>query len=203
MQAMNQISRMPPYPSTSPFDLKNSIYSTKNRTCSNVSIALMLLLLRKTAMTRSTICIVSLRTGGAFPSRCANIPNAFPIPAVTVLLPRTSVSIHPHKPRHRVQHAAITPARPTPPRQCTRTCLPCRVYRSITRQSCRSVCTTEMGARPSGIGMRRTSNPCLFAVAAYSSQGTPKSASSSSSRQQTMHRTPVSHILRRSVARSR
>jgi hypothetical protein len=61
-------------------------------------------------------------------------------------------SIHPQSPNLMSQQQATTPARPTPPRQCMRTCTPRRVKVLIKSVRCVSRDAGASGARPSGVG---------------------------------------------------
>jgi hypothetical protein len=62
------------------------------------------------------------------------------------------LSSHPQSPRRMAQQQAIRPARPTPPRQCTRIGMPLRVYWLIRLVKCTSRYAGVSGAKPSGIG---------------------------------------------------
>ena len=62
------------------------------------------------------------------------------------------LSSHPQSPRRMAQQQAIRPARPTPPRQCTRIGIPLRVYWFIRLVKCTSRYAGASGAKPSGIG---------------------------------------------------
>lgn len=121
-------------------------------------MALTLLRLRTTSMTRSTIWSVSRRTTvslshprnvSAGGSSCFISDTLVMVAALGV----TSVSIHPQRPSFSIQQHANSPARPTPPRQCTNTEMPCRVYRLIIQSRSSSRALGESGARPSGRGM--------------------------------------------------
>lgn len=130
-------------------------------------MALTLLRLRTTSITRSTICNVSHRTmvllshrnvsAGTSSSRF--ISDTF---VVVTALGATSVSIHPQRPSFSIQQHAKSPARPTPPRQCTNTEVPCRVYLSMIRSRSTSRALGESGARPSGRGRLRTDGTCQW-----------------------------------------
>ena len=71
---------------------------------------------------------------------------------VTIGAPSRQLSSHPQRPRRIAQQHAIRPARPTPPRQCTRIGIPLRVYWLIRLVKCTSRYAGASGAKPSGIG---------------------------------------------------
>ena len=102
-------------------------------------------------------------------------------------LSHSAASLHPHNPSLSIQQHAMRPARPTPPRQCARMGIPRSVYCSSTRVRWPSRCAGERGARPSGMGMRRTSSPRSLATFQYSDQEAPRNSSSVSSKQLVSH----------------
>ena len=168
-----------PFPS-----LKYSTYSIKNLTCSYVSIALTLLLLRILLTILPINRIVSLLTPG-------------------VGLAYSPVSIHPHNPNFNAQQQPNNPARPTPPRQCTSTLTPLMLHPVITLPRISSNSFTLRGGRPSGIGKRRISRPISAQADWYSAQGAPRKASSSLERRQMTRRMLREWYRFRSVCRSR
>lgn len=122
-------------------------------------MALTLLRLRTTSMARSTSCNVSRRTTVSLSHRKASdgLSSRF-ISATLVVsaLAGMSVSIHPQSPSFNIQQHASSPARPTPPRQCTNTEMPCREYFSMIRSRSASRDLGESGVRPSGRGVLRS-----------------------------------------------
>ena len=125
-------------------------------------MALTLLRLRTTSITRSTSCNVSRRTTVSLSHRKVSNESSsrFISESATLVvvaaLGGTSVSIHPQSPSFSIQQHAKSPARPTPPRQCTNTEMPCRVYISMIRSRSASRDLGESGVRPSGRGILRT-----------------------------------------------
>lgn len=123
-------------------------------------MALTLLRLRTTSMARSTNCNVSRRTTVSLSHRKVSDGLSSRFTSVTLVvveaLAGTSVSIHPQSPSFNIQQHARSPARPTPPRQCTNTEMPCREYVSMIQSRSASRDLGESGARPSGRGMLRT-----------------------------------------------
>jgi len=165
-------------------------------------MALTPLRLRTTSMARSTSCNVPRRTTvSPFHRKLSDGVSSL---VVVTMLGKTSVSIHPQSPSFSIQQHARSPARPTPPRQCTNTEMPCRVYLSMIRSRSASRDWGESGVRPSASGMRRTSRPSRCATWQYFAHETPmRNSSSSSSRQHTTHRAPNIFIRRKSTSRSR
>jgi hypothetical protein len=125
-------------------------------------MALTLLRLRTTSITRSTSCNVSRRTTVSLSHRKVSdeASSRFISESATLVvvaaLGGTSVSIHPQSPSFSIQQHAKSPARPTPPRQCTNTETPCREYPSMIRSRSASRDLGESGVRPSGRGILRT-----------------------------------------------
>ena len=126
------------------------MYSARNLTCSNVSMALRLLRLRTRRITRSKSWRVSLLIW----SEDCGAPGAEGSTSALVR-ERGSVSTHPHRPSLMIQQQATRPARPMPPLQWTSTDLPLRVYVSMMRWRWLSKRSMTDGASPSGMGSLR------------------------------------------------